>query len=230
MIPAHEEEACIGEIVREIRTALDAAGRPWLESVIVADNGSSDRTAERAQAAGAVIVHELRRGYGSACLAALRHLAERPAGPPDIVVFADGDGSNDASELPILVRPIVEGRAKLVIGSRTAYADANSMTVAQSFGNRLATGLMNNLYGSMFSDLGPYRAVAWDALNSLQMCDPDYGWTMEMQLKAIRRGIDVAEVDVHNRARRAGRSKVTGTIRGIVGAGTKILWSLWRYR
>lgn len=230
IIPALDEEGAIGVVVAGFGSLRREDGEPWLETVVVVDNGSTDRTAESARAAGAVVVREPERGYGAACLAGIAHLAEAPNGPPDVVVFADGDGSNVPEELPDLVAPLLNHRADLVIGARTARPDAGSLTFPQRFGNQLATGLMNRLYGARFSDLGPYRAITWPALHRLNMEDRNYGWTIEMQLKAVRRGLVTTEVDVGNRVRVAGRSKVAGTVRGVVGAGTKILWSLWRYR
>lgn len=230
VIPALDEEGAIEAVVRSFRSARGAGGEPLLEEIVVADNGSADRTAERASAAGATVVSEPRRGYGAACLAALRHLGRRPTGPPDIVAFADGDGSSPPEDLERLLEPLLTEAVDLVIGSRVARASPGSLTFPQRFGNRLATSLLNGLYGASFSDLGPFRAIRWSALQTLSMEDPDYGWTIEMQLKAVRRGLSVTEVDVGNRVRTAGRSKVTGTVRGVLGAGTKILWSLWRHR
>lgn len=230
VIPALDEEEAIGEVVSGFVSLRDEEGRPLLEEIVVADNGSQDRTGVEARSAGATVVHQPERGYGAACLAALEHLAQRPGGPPEIVAFADGDGSNLPRELPVLLEPLFLARADLVIGARTARATPGSLTFPQRFGNRLATALMNRLYGARFSDLGPYRAIRWSALERLGMEDRNYGWTIEMQLKAIRRGLVAVEVDVANRVRIAGRSKVAGTARGVVGAGTKILWSLWRYR
>lgn len=230
VIPALDEEEAIGGVVSAFVDLRDDAGRPVLEEIVVADNGSTDRTAAVARAAGATVVGEPERGYGAACLAALQHLRARGGGPPDIVAFADGDGSNVAAELPSLIEPLVTGRADLVIGSRLARAAPGSLTFPQRFGNRLSTTAMNRLFGARFSDLGPYRAIAWPALERLEMEDRNYGWTIEMQLKAVHRGLVTTEVDVQNRARVAGRSKVAGTVRGVIGAGTKILWSLWRYR
>jgi len=230
VIPALDEEGAIEAVVRGFSSVADREGRPLLEEIVVADNGSRDRTRERAEASGATVVREPRRGYGSACLAGLAYLHARDTGPPDFVVFADGDGSNIPEEVDILLEPLVRGRADLVIGSRVERSEAGSLTFAQRFGNRLATRLMRLLHRSAYSDLGPFRAITWTGLRRLGMQDPDYGWTIEMQLKAAKRGLRIVEVSVGNRSRLAGRSKVAGTVRGVVGAGTKILWSLWRYR
>jgi hypothetical protein len=167
-----------------------------------------------------------RRGYGSACLAGLLHLARRPGGPPDVVVFADADGSDVPGELPDLLRPLAEGRADLVIGVRRADRVApGAMTAPQRFGNRLAGALIRLLYGRRVTDLGPFRAVRWSALERLAMRDPDYGWTVEMQVRAIRLGLVTVEVPVSYR-RRVGRSKISGTLRGVAGAGWKILTTI----
>jgi glycosyltransferase involved in cell wall biosynthesis len=226
VIPALDEEDAIGDVVAGF-LALERGGAAAVGTVVVADNGSKDRTAERATRSGAVVVVEPERGYGAACLAAIRHLEERP---PDIVVFADGDGSNDPRDLEALVAPIVSGEAELVIGSRERRADKGSLTLPQRFGNVLASRMMNVLYGMHYTDLGPFRAIAWPALARIDMRDRDYGWTVEMQVKAAKRGVRVREVDVRNKARIAGRSKVAGTIRGVVGAGYKIVWTILRYR
>ncbi|MGF1510449.1 MAG: glycosyltransferase family 2 protein [Myxococcota bacterium] len=227
VIPALDEEGAIHAVVSEVLGLRDSDGRAWVRRVIVADNGSRDRTGERARTAGAEVVVAARRGYGSACLvglAALKH------DPPDIVAFIDGDGSSDPTELPEIVRVMVREEADLVIGSRVRNAQPGALTWPQRFGNVLATQIMNRVHGSSFSDLGPFRAIRWPALQRLEMQDPDYGWTVEMQLKAARLGLSTVEVDVSHRVRAAGRSKVAGTVRGVLGAGGKILWVLWRHR
>lgn len=229
LIPALDEQDAIGTVVRDLLAVEDAAGRV-LEEVVVADNGSADRTAEVARAAGATVVPAPVRGYGTACLAGMGYLRRRAGGPPDVVVFVDGDGSNRAPELTDLVAPILEGRADLVIGSRARLASAGSLTPPQRFGNELASFLLRNLYGTQTTDLGPFRAVAWPALMSLHMEDPNYGWTVEMQVKAAQQDLRVVEVDVHNERRIAGQSKVAGTLRGVVGAGYKIIWTIFKYR
>ncbi|MBO6939941.1 MAG: glycosyltransferase [Deltaproteobacteria bacterium] len=217
VIPALDEEEALGAVIAAIP---DTARR-----VIVADNGSTDRTAEVAANAGAEVIREPERGYGAACLAALAHLA---ADPPDVVVFLDGDGSDDPSELDLLLDPLRSGAA-LVIGSRTrGDSERGSLTAPQRVGNALACRWIHWVYGERFSDLGPFRAIRWEALEALQMRDRNWGWTVEMQLAAARRGIPCAEVAVRYRNRRGGRSKVSGTIRGSVSAGAKILWLLTR--
>ncbi len=230
VVPALDEEGSIGGVVAGFRAALRPDGRPWLDEVVVVDNGSRDRTAVVAKAAGATVVHCPERGYGRACQAGLAHLAARPGGPPTVVVFADGDGAQVPSELADLLQPLVAGRAELVIGSRVRKGDPDGLTVPQRFGNRLAALLLRRLYGVEATDLGPFRAITWRALRQLDLEDPDYGWTVEMQVKAARQHVATVEVDVSNRRRAAGRSKVSGTVRGVVLAGTKIVGTLLAHR
>lgn len=230
IIPALDEEGAIGTVVRDLLRVRSAEGEAALEEVVVGDNGSTDRTAEVARAAGATVVPAPVRGYGSACLAAMGYLRARDSGPPDVVVFVDGDGSNQADELLRLVAPIQAGQADMVIGSRVRLAAPGSLTLPQRFGNRLASQALRRVYGVPTTDLGPFRAITWTALMGLHMEDPNYGWTVEMQVKAAKCGLRVAEVDVHNLSRIAGDSKVAGTVRGVVGAGYKIVWTLFRYR
>lgn len=229
LIPALDEEGAIGVVVADL-LAVEHEGRRLLEEVVVADNGSADRTAEVARAAGATVVPAPVRGYGSACLAGMAYLRDREGGPPDVLVFVDGDGSNRAQELPALIAPILEGRAELVIGTRARLATPGSLTPPQRFGNQLASFMLRRMYGTRTTDLGPFRAIAWPALMRLRMQDPDYGWTVEMQVKAAKEGLRTVEVDVHNDRRIAGRSKVAGTVRGVVGAGYKIIWTILEYR
>lgn len=206
----------------------------FVDRVIVCDNGSSDGTGTIAARAGALVVTEPQPGYGAACLRALRYLDEAPL-PADLIVFADADGSDDLSELPLLLAPLIEGRADLVIGSRIARAEPGALTPVQHFGNQFAGLLIGALWGGRMRDLGPFRALSMETLRSLKMADRDFGWTVEMQIKAARAGLRVLEVDVTYRRRRAGRSKIAGTILGSLRAGTKILAviareALWRSR
>ena len=160
----------------------------------------------------------------------IAHLRARSRGHPDLVVFVDGDGSNVVEELPSLIAPILNGEAELVIGSRTRRSEPGSLTFPQKFGNVLATRLLSLLYGMHYTDLGPFRAVSWDALERLHMVDRNYGWTVEMQIKAAKQRLPVREIDVSNKPRIAGRSKVAGTIRGVTGAGFKIIYTILKYR
>lgn len=219
IIPALDEERALPRVLAEIP-------RPPVRRVVVADNGSRDRTAQVAREGGAEVVHEPARGYGRACLRAIAHLADDP---PDVVVFLDGDHSDRPAELPSLLTPILEGRADLVIGSRTrGAAERGSLTPQQRVGNAIACLALRRLYGARYSDLGPFRAIRWETLVALGMRDLDYGWTIEMQVKAARLGVPHAEVPVSYR-KRIGVSKVSGTLRGTLGASRKILWTLARH-
>jgi glycosyltransferase involved in cell wall biosynthesis len=221
IIPARDEEESIARAV----SSLDPAA---VARVIVVDNGSRDRTAEVARRAGATVVSEPRPGYGAACLAGLAFVRSRP---PDVVTFVDADLSEDPAQLGELLAPIREGRADLVIGSRTlGEREAGSLTPVQELGNRLATAMLRVLFGARFTDLGPFRAIRWEALERLRMRDRGYGWTVEMQARAARAGLRCAEVPVRHRVRRAGRSKVAGTLRGVLGAGLGIPLTIVRVR
>ena len=196
------------------------------QQIIVADNGSRDRTAEIARQAGATVVTEPRRGYGAACLRALASL------PPDAdtVVFMDADSSDDPSEAAGLLEPILKGRADFVLGSRTlGKVDKGSLQPHQRFGNEFATFLIRVLFGYRYTDLGPFRAIRLDALRKLDMRDRNYGWTIEMQIKAVRQKLRIEEVPVSYR-NRIGVSKISGNLKASVLAGIKILWTVFRYR
>lgn len=220
VIPALNEEAAVGGVVNTVRSVLG----PRLSQVIVADNGSTDQTAEVAEAAGAIVVRELEQGYGAACLAALA-VVQRDA---DIVLFVDSDGSDVLSDALRIIEPIKAGHADLVIGSRVAGTiEPGAMTVPQRFGNWLAPLLVRAIWGARYSDLGPFRAIRRDALESLNMQDRDFGWTIEMQVRAAKLGLRTAEVATGYR-RRIGVSKISGTVRGVVMAGAKILYVIGR--
>lgn len=219
VIPAVNEEESIPLVLQDLP-------RDLVKHVVVVDNGSTDRTAEIAKQCGAEVVLEPQRGYGSACLAGIRHL------PPDIdvVVFLDGDHSDFAEDLEIVLRPIVTAGADLVIGSRTRMRQARAaLTAQQRWGNWLATRLMRFCWGCRDTDLGPFRAIRRNALHILSMTDRNFGWTVEMQIKAATARLQTVEVPVRYRARAAGRSKVSGTLTGGVLAGAKILYTIMRY-
>jgi len=215
IIPALNEEKAIGKVVANIPL--------WVDDVIVVDNGSQDGTEAVARASGARVLLEPRRGYGYACLTGIRALRQT-----DIVVFLDGDFSDDPREMDRLVDPIIAGRVDMVIGSRiTGRRQPGALTPQARFGNWLACILMRLFWRARFTDLGPFRAIAYPALVGLRMRDPNYGWTVEMQIKAAKQGLHFIEVPVSYR-RRIGLSKVSGTVKGVFLAGTKILYIIFR--
>ncbi|MBL7797891.1 MAG: glycosyltransferase family 2 protein [Saprospiraceae bacterium] len=218
LIPAFNEEESLPFVLAGIPKA-------WVREVVVCNNGSTDRTAEVARLIGATVVDARKRGYGSACLAGIRYLEQKPPSErPEIVVFLDGDYSDYPDDLPEVVGPILKDEKDLVIGSRlSGRSEPGSMTLPQRFGNWLAPFLIRLLYGYRFSDLGPFRAIRWEKLIALNMRDTNYGWTVEMQIKAARQGLRCAEVPVRYRKRAAGKSKVSGTLKGVVLAGWKII-------
>ncbi len=225
VIPARDEEASVGSVVAEMRA--QPLARAELAEVVVVDNGSRDATATHARQSGARVVREPRAGYGRACLAGLAALA---ADPPDIVVFADADASDDPSDLPALLAPILDDQAELVIGSRrlgqlAGRVEPGALLPQARWGNALACALMRLRWGARFTDLGPFRAVRWDTLRRLGMRDETFGWTVEMQVRVLRAGVRWAEVPVAYR-KRVGRSKISGTVNGTVRAGAKILWTV----
>lgn len=220
LLPALNEEMALPHVLADLPQTV-------VEEVVVIDNGSSDHTAAVARAGGATVLNEPRRGYGWACLAGIAYLKAKA---PDIVVFLDADYSDHPDELPAVVGPIVTGGYDLVIGSRTkGEAEPGALLPQSRFGNALATLLIRWLYGFTYSDLGPFRAIRFPALLDLGMTDRTYGWTVEMQIKAVRRGLRIAEVPVRYRKRASGESKVSGTMKGTLLAGYKILWTVFRY-
>ena len=223
IIPAHNEAKAIGLVLAEIPAGL-------VEEVIVVDNNSTDDTSKAARAAGATVLHEARPGYGYACLAGMTYAFCKPQSEqPDIVVFLDGDHSDYPEQLPELLAPLLSGAADMVIGSRAlGVRERGALLPQQRFGNWLASRLLRLRYGGTVTDLGPFRAVLAPALLSLNMEDKTYGWTVEMQVKAARLGLRTVEVPVRYR-KRIGTSKVSGTVRGTIGAGYKILWTIFRY-
>lgn len=216
VIPAIDEEPAIGRVLAEIPRSVS--------EIIVVDNGSRDRTAEVARAMGATVVHEPRRGYGQACLTGIA-----AAPDADVFVFLDGDGSDHPGQLEDVLGPVLRGEADLVIGSRALGRRAPGAHPWHAvLGTRLCVSLMNRLIGTQATDLGPFRAIGAPALRRLGMSDRDFGWTVEMQLKARRHRLRVREVPVDYRPR-IGRSKVSGTIGGSMRAGVKILATIARH-
>ncbi len=221
IIPAHNEERSIGRVVQEIPKDI-------VRDIIVSSNRSSDDTAAVAGRAGATVLEEEQMGYGNACLKGINYIHSKEV-LPDIVVFLDGDYSDYPEEMPALLEPILERGFDMVIGSRAlGKREAGSMTPQQVFGNWLATSLMRLFYGVHFTDLGPFRAIRFKSLIDLKMKDKDYGWTIEMQVKAARKKLKSCEVPVRYR-KRIGSSKVSGTLKGSVMAGIKILYTLFKY-
>ncbi len=218
IIPALNEAATVGVVVREV---LDDTG-DWSTRVVVADNGSQDETGRVAREAGAEVVRASPHGYGLACLTALGHLSDWP----DILLFLDADGSSRAAEIPSLLSPIRDRAADLVIGCRP---DRSAMTLPQRWGTRLAISLIRWRWGYHFQDMGPFRAIRHDAYAMLGMRDRTWGWTVEMQILAVLRGLSILEVPVAWLPRQAGVSKISGTLSGVTRAGGRILWTILRY-
>lgn len=219
IIPALNEEEPIGEVVRECFTT----GLP--REIIVVDNGSTDRTAERAREAGARVIAEPTHGYGRACAAGITALSSEC----DIVVFLDGDGSDCPEFIDQLVNPIIDGTHDFVIGSRTrGQRESGSMNAQQIFAGRFAGWLLSILYGVRYTDMCPFRAIRRDALEQVGMREKTYGWNLEMQMRAARNGLRILEIPVNHRCRAGGVSKVSGTLRGTFVAGARIMATLLR--
>lgn len=220
IIPAYNEAQSIAKVINDIPDSVS--------EIIVVNNNSSDQTEEKARAAGAVVLNEKRRGYGHACLRGMAYIAKQSK-PPHIIVFIDGDYSDYPEELNKVVAPILKDDKDFVIGARVQrLREKGSMTPQQVFGNWLATSLMRVLFGATFSDLGPFRAIKYDKLLTLEMEDKTYGWTVEMQLKALKNKLSYAEVPVRYK-KRIGLSKVSGTVKGSIFAGIKILGWIFKY-
>ncbi|MEO1029880.1 MAG: glycosyltransferase family 2 protein [Bacteroidota bacterium] len=220
IIPAFNEEDSIALVINDIPELVD--------EIIVVSNNSTDQTEDRARKAGATVLKEPRKGYGYACLKGMDHIAQQKD-KPDIIVFLDGDYSDYPEELIKIVQPIIEEHVDLVIGARVKELRENgSMTGPQIFGNWLATALMKLFFRSTFTDLGPFRAIKYDKLLGLKMEDKTYGWTVEMQLKALKQKLSYREIPVNYR-NRIGVSKVSGTIKGAIFAGIKILTWIFKY-
>ena len=220
VIPAYNEAEAIGLVVGELMALTNPDGSALIDDVVVCNNGSTDNTAGLAQAAGAWVVDEEQPGYGAACQRAIRALRQ-----PDIVVFVDGDYSVYAQEIPLLLEQLDSN--DLVIGSRVlGNCEAGALTVPQQFGNCLASRLIQFFWGAPVTDLGPFRAICYQALQRLQMEDMAFGWTVEMQVKAYQLSMSVAEVPVNTKAR-IGKSKISGTVKGVYGAARGILGTIF---
>ncbi len=220
IIPALNEERSIAQVIGDIP-------RDLVTEIVVVDNGSTDSTARIASSCGATVVNEERKGYGQACLAGINHM-KNSSYTPDIIVFLDGDYSDYPGEMKTLLSPVTEDGYDLVIGSRTVGERQKGALLPQALvGNYVATRLIKLFYGVSFTDLGPFRAIKYDKFLSLDMKDKTFGWTVEMQIKAAKKGFRCTEVPVSYR-KRIGTSKVTGTITGSVMAGVKIIWMIFR--
>ena len=217
IIPAYNEEKSIGLV-------LDALPQELLHEIIVVDNNSTDNTARSAIEKGARVVEEKRRGYGSACLKGISELDN-----PHIVVFLDGDFSDYPEEIVKLVAPIESGEMDFVLGSRMILPESRLALLPQSrYGNQLAVFLMRLFFRHQYTDLGPFRAIRYGALQSIAMQDTNFGWTVEMQIKAVKKGLRILEIPVKYRER-VGVSKITGTFSGTIKAGTKIIYTIFKY-
>lgn len=220
LIPAFNEENSVGKVIEGIPSLV--------RNIIVVNNNSNDATRNVAKAAGAIVLDEPIKGYGRACLTGMAYL-DQLSTPPDILVFLDADFSDYPEQLPDIIQPILTSNMDMVIGSRALGAkEKGSMTLPQVFGNWLATTLMRWIFRTSYTDLGPFRAIRWQALKTIGMEDKNYGWTIEMQIKAAKLGMKTVEVPVNYR-KRIGVSKVSGTVKGVFGAGYKILYTIWKY-
>jgi len=220
IIPAYNEADSISHVIGDIPAIVD--------EIIVVNNNSTDATEKNAKQAGATVLKEKRKGYGYACLKGMTYITEQNQ-TPDIIVFLDGDYSDYPEELTTIIQPILDRNIDFVIGARTEnLREQGSMTMPQIFGNWLATSLMRLLFKSTFTDLGPFRAIKYDKLLALKMEDKTYGWTVEMQLKILKKTYSYVEVPVNYR-NRIGISKVSGTLKGAIFAGVKILGWIFKY-
>jgi len=221
IIPAFNEENSVGKVVNDIP-------KDSVEEIIVVNNNSTDKTRAAAELAGAIVLDEPTKGYGNACLKGLDYVRNKDS-KPEIIVFLDADYSDYPEQLNELVAPIIENNMDMVIGSRAlGNRESGSMTIPQVFGNWLATRLIRLFYGYQFTDLGPFRAIKWEKLQDLAMSDKTFGWTVEMQVKAAKKGLKCTEVPMKYR-NRIGKSKVSGTVYGTFMAGYKILYTIFKY-
>ncbi len=217
IIPAYNEEESIPRVLSDLP-------KDRLHQIIVVDNHSTDRTSEVARENGATVVYEKRRGYGQACLSGMAALDN-----PDIVVFLDGDYSDFPEEIDLLLEPILKGEADFTVGSRMILDESRKALLPQArYGNQLAVFLIRLFFGFRFTDLGPFRAIRYESLLGIGMRDKNFGWTVEMQIKAVQKGLRIREVPVRYRMR-IGVSKITGTVSGTLGAGTKIIYTIFKY-
>lgn len=216
VIPARNEELSLPGVLRNVP--------PIITRVVVVDNGSTDGTTRIAAAYGAEVVYEAVPGYGRACLTGLAALRSNP---PDIVAFVDADGSDELACLPVLIAPVVAGEQDFVLGERIPV-EPKALSFQQQFGHLLATGLIRLFWGHRYHDLGPMRVITWRALERLKMADQDFGWTVEMQVRAIKYGLKILEIRVPYHKRSAGKSKISRTISGTFKAGSTILWTIGR--
>ena len=217
IIPAYNEEESLPHVLKDLP-------QDRLHQIIVVDNRSTDRTAEVARENGAAVVHEKRQGYGQACLAGMSALDN-----PDIVVFLDGDYSDFPEEIDLLIEPIVKGEADFIVGSRMILKESRKALLPQArYGNQLAVFLIRLFFGYRFTDLGPFRAIRYESLQAIRMRDKNFGWTVEMQIKAVQNGLRIREVPVRYRMR-IGVSKITGTVSGTLKAGVKIIYTIFKY-
>ena len=222
VIPAYNEEMSICKVINAIPEGV-------VREVVVVNNNSTDRTAEVATAAGAVVLKEIFQGYGAACLKGIAHINAKEQ-LPDVLVFMDADFSDHPEQIIDVLEPIMKRGVAMVIGSRTlGKRQRGSMTPQQMFGNWLATRMIKILYGAHYTDLGPFRAIQMSVLNQIEMQDPTYGWTVEMQLKIAKENLSFEEVPV-NYKRRIGKSKIAGTFKGTILAGYKIITTILKYR
>lgn len=220
IIPAYNEEKAIGYVIQDIPSSVS--------EVIVISNNSTDDTIQVAKNAGATVLSESRKGYGYACLKGMEYIAQQET-KPDIIVFLDGDYSDYPQELTQIIAPIIKDDIDFVIGARVPrFREKQSMTPQQVFGNWLATTLMKSFFNATFTDLGPFRAIKYEKLVALNMEDKTYGWTVEMQLKVLKQKMSYVEIPVHYK-NRIGISKVSGTVKGTIMAGIKIIGWIFKY-